>query len=126
VRFVNPNGVEARMDASKIADRRNGAGRVYVNDGCWFETVSENVWTHSIGGYQPAQKWLKDRTATGGAKAKPGRVLTPDDQLHYRRMITALSRTAELMTEIDRIISKHGGWPDAFRGMTDAPPEGVS
>ena len=48
-----------------------------------------------------------------------GRVLTLEDQLHYRRMIVALARTAELMVEIDRVIARHGGWPDAFRGMTD-------
>ncbi len=119
VRFVNPGNVEARLDGRKIATRRNAAGRVYLNDSCWFETVPESVWTHWIGGYQPAQKWLKDRAATGGTKAKPGRVLTPEDQLHYRRMIEALGRTAELMTEVDQVIAKHGGWPDAFRGMVD-------
>lgn len=48
-----------------------------------------------------------------------GRVLTAEDQLHYRRMIVALARTAELMTEIDQVIARHGGWPDAFRGMLD-------
>jgi hypothetical protein len=119
VRFVNPGNVEARLDGRKIATRRNAAGRVYLNDGCWFETVPESVWAHWIGGYQPAQKWLKDRATTGGTKAKPGRVLTPEDQLHYRRMIVALARTADLMTEIDQVIAKHGGWPDAFRGMVD-------
>ena len=61
VRFVNPGNVEARLDGRKIAARRNAAGRVYLNDGCWFETVPESVWSHWIGGYQPAQKWLKDR-----------------------------------------------------------------
>jgi hypothetical protein len=119
VRFVNPGNVEPRLDGRKIAARRNAAGRVHLNDGCWFETVPESVWNHWIGGYQPAQKWLKDRAVTGGAKAKPGRILTSEDQLHYRRMIVALARTAELMAEIDKVITKHGGWPDAFRGMTD-------
>ena len=120
VRFVNPNNVEARLDGRKIATRRSAAGRVYLNDGCWFEAVPESVWTHWIGGYQPAQKWLKDRAQAGsGAKLKTGRVLTTDDQLHYRRMIVALARTAELMVEIDQVIAKHGGWPDAFRGMVD-------
>lgn len=119
VRFVNPGNVEARLDGRQIATRRNSAGRVYLNEGCWFETIPETVWNHWIGGYQPAQKWLKDRAATSGAKAKPGRVLTPEDQLHYRRMIVALGRTTELMAEIDGVITKHGGWPDAFRGMTE-------
>jgi len=119
VRFVNPNGVLARLDGRKIETRRTSAGRAYVNDGCWFETVPESVWNRWIGGYQPAQKWLKDRAAKGGKKASAGRVLTPDDQLHYRRMIVALERTAEIMTEIDQVIDRHGGWPGAFKGMTD-------
>jgi hypothetical protein len=120
VRFVNPANVEARLDGRKITTRRNAAGRVYLNDGCWFETVPESVWNHWIGGYEPAQKWLKDRAQTGsGARLKTGRVLTPDDQLHYRRMIVALARTAELMVEIDQVVAKHGGWPDAFRGIVD-------
>lgn len=119
VRFVNPNNVEARLDGRNADARRNVAGRVYVNDACWFETVPTSVWDHWIGGYQPAQKWLKDRSAKGGKNKREGRVLTPEDQLHYRRMITALGRTAELMIEIDAVIARQGGWPDAFRGMTD-------
>lgn len=119
VRFVNPNGVEARLDGIKPDARRNAAGRVYVNNACWFETVPLSVWDHWIGGYQPAQKWLKDRSTKGGKNKSEGRILTLEDQLHYRRMITALGRTAELMVEIDDVIAKHGGWPDAFKGMTD-------
>lgn len=99
--------------------RRTAAGRVYINGSCWFETVPQSVWNHWIGGYQPAQKWLKDRAAKGGKKASAGRVLTPEDQLHYRRMIVALERTSEIMTEIDQVIDRHGGWPGAFKGMSD-------
>jgi type I restriction-modification system DNA methylase subunit len=119
VRFVNPNSVEARLDGRGAEARRNGAGRIYVNDACWFETVPASVWEHWIGGYQPAQKWLKDRAAKGGKNKREGRVLTVEDQLHYRRMITALARTAELMGEIDVVIARHGGWPGAFTGITD-------
>lgn len=62
---------------------------------------------------------MKDRAAKGGKKANPGRVLTDEDILHYRRIILALTRTAELMPKIDKIIEEHGGWPGAFRGMAD-------
>ena len=72
-----------------------------------------------MGGYQPAQKWLKDRAAKGGKNKSEGRILTAEDQLHYRRMIVALSRTADLMSEIDAVIARHGGWPSAFKGMMD-------
>lgn len=119
VRFVNPNGVEVRLDSRKGDERRNAAGRVHVNDACWFETVPASAWEHWIGGYQPAQKWLKDRAAKGGTNKREGRVLTPEDQLHYRRLIVALEETAKVMVEIDKVIAEHGGWPDAFRGMTD-------
>jgi hypothetical protein len=94
-------------------------GRVYINPTRWFETVPEVAWAFYIGGYQPAQKWLKDRAAKGGKKANPGRILTDEDILHYRRIIIALTRTAALMPKIDTIIEQHGGWPGAFRGMSD-------
>ncbi|MFZ4381314.1 MAG: type ISP restriction/modification enzyme [Sandarakinorhabdus sp.] len=96
------------------------AGRVHINPSCWFQDVPERAWNFHIGGYQPAQKWLKDRAAKGGKKASDGRVLTPDDIIHYRRMITAMDATIDIMAEIDRVIDQHGGWPGAFRGMTDA------
>ena len=47
-----------------------------------------------IGGYQPAQKWLKDRK---------GRTLGMDDIQHYRKIIKALHETDRLMQEIDKI-----------------------
>lgn len=123
VRFVS-NGGEARLGrigADKEV-RRDAAGRVYLNDQNWFTTVPLSAWEHSIGGYQPAQKWLKDRAQTGSKdKLKPGRLLTEADILHYRRMIVALEETGKVMAEIDKVIVDHGGWPDAFRGMTDAP-----
>lgn len=100
--------------------RRDASGRVYLNEQNWFATVPEAAWEHWIGGYQPAQKWLKDRAQTGSKdKLKPGRLLTDEDILHYRRMIVALEETGKVMAEIDEVIERHGGWPDAFRGMTD-------
>jgi hypothetical protein len=57
-----------------------------------FEGVSEAVWTFYIGGYQPAQKWLKDRA---------GRVLGYEDIVHYQKMVVALSETGRIMGAID-------------------------
>jgi predicted helicase len=121
--LVDPKSVrlaghgEARVAHAPAFDTK--LGRVTINASRWFETVPETAWSFHVGGYQPAEKWLKDRAAKGGRKANPGRVLTPDDILHYRRIIVALTRTAELMREVDRVIAAHGGWPKAFRGMTD-------
>jgi hypothetical protein len=51
-------------------------------------------WEFYIGGYQPAQKWLKDRR---------GRVLSYEDIQHYQKIIVALAETDRLMKEIDKI-----------------------
>lgn len=120
--LADPKGIrlagtgEARVTQAPTLE----GGRVYINPTRWFETVPEIAWNFHIGGYQPAQKWLKDRAAKkSGKKANPGRVLTDEDILHYRRIILALTRTAELMPKIDAIVEEHGGWPGAFRGMAD-------
>jgi hypothetical protein len=69
-------------------------GKVFINDTQYFDNVPEVAWTFFIGGYQPAQKWLKDRKE---------RTLEFDDILHYQKIIVALSATDRLMKEIDKI-----------------------
>jgi len=68
--------------------------KVYINDKQYFGNVPEVAWNFYIGGYQPAQKWLKDRK---------GRVLTNEDLEHYQKMIVALVETDKIMTKIDTI-----------------------
>lgn len=65
---------------------------VYINDTQHFANVPEVAWNFYIGGYQPAQKWLKDRK---------DRKLEFDDILHYQKIIVALTETDRLMKEID-------------------------
>ena len=65
--------------------------RVYINKTQYFEGVTPEVWNFFIGGYQPAQKWLKDRK---------GRTLSFADIRHYQEMIVALSGTEEIMKTI--------------------------
>ena len=69
-------------------------GKVYINKTQYFENVSETVWNFYIGGYQPAQKWLKDRR---------NRKLSFEDILHYQKIIVALTETDRLMKKIDEI-----------------------
>tara|TARA_Y100000589_G_scaffold136859_1_gene130939 strand:+ start:43792 stop:46965 length:3174 start_codon:yes stop_codon:yes gene_type:complete len=69
-------------------------GRVYINDTQYFDNVPKVAWEFYIGGYQPAQKWLKDRK---------GRQLTFEDILHYQKIIVALTQTDRIMKEIDKI-----------------------
>ncbi len=63
-------------------------GRVYINATQYFDNVPDEAWEQPIGGYRPAEKWLKDRK---------GRVLTQDDLKHYQRIILALAKTREIM-----------------------------
>ena len=67
-------------------------GRVHINPSQYFGNVSETTWTFFIGGYQPAQKWLKDRR---------GRTLGFADIRHYQQIIAALDATHRLMGEIE-------------------------
>ncbi len=69
-------------------------GKIYINETQYFENVPQIAWEFYIGGYQPAQKWLKDRKE---------RTLEFDDILHYQKIITALIETENLMNEIDKV-----------------------
>jgi predicted helicase len=78
----------------EITDNENQRGRVWINNTQYFDNVPQTAWAFYIGGYQPAQKWLKDRH---------GRVLTIEDIKHYSKIINALIETARIMQEIDVI-----------------------
>ena len=69
-------------------------GKVWINDEQYFDNVPLVAWEFYIGGYQPAQKWLKDRKE---------RTLEFDDILHYQKIIVALCETDRIMKEIDKI-----------------------
>jgi predicted helicase len=70
-----------------------GGGRVWINDTQYFDHVPPDVWNFYIGGYQPAQKWLKDRK---------GRTLNFDDIEHYQKIVAILKETMEIMNEVDK------------------------
>lgn len=77
-----------------------GPGRVWINRRQYFAGIEPDSWRFRIGGYQPLDKWLKDRR---------GRALSYDDLEHYRRIVAALSATRELMGEVDAAIADKGG-----------------
>jgi hypothetical protein len=95
-------------------------GKVKINASRWFEDVPKATYECRVGGYQPCKRWLTDRAAKGGKNPSEGRVLTDDDILHYRRMVTALTETRRIMAEIDKVIETHGGWPGAFAVGSEA------
>ena len=77
-------------------------GRVYINKNQYFEGVTLETWNFTIGGYRPADKWLKDRK---------GRTLAFNDVDHYRQVCRILSETRLLTEQIDQTINEHGDWP---------------
>lgn len=70
--------------------------RVYINTEQYFDGVPESAWQFFIGGYQPAQKWLKDRK---------GMTLSFEDVKHYGNIIYVLQQTERVMQEIDCILT---------------------
>lgn len=73
-------------------------GNVYINSSQYFAGVPEVAWNFYIGGYQPAQKWLKDRK---------GRTLDFEDILHYQKIIVALTETDRLMRMVDEVMASY-------------------
>ena len=81
-----PEPGSQQIDMLKWKDKK-----VWINKQQYFGNVPEEVWDFYIGGYQPAQKWLKDRK---------GRTLVFDDIKHYLYIIHALAGTIKLMQKI--------------------------
>lgn len=66
-------------------------GRVHINPNQYFADVPPIAWAFHVGGYQPAQKWLKDRR---------GRALSWNDIRHYQTILKVLVETDRIMKEI--------------------------
>ena len=62
-------GVEPQSDmadfptegGNEIENLKYVGDKVYINKIQYFDHVPSEAWNFYIGGYQPAQKWLKDR-----------------------------------------------------------------
>lgn len=79
--YITSYGVSGDNEVIKPEYKDN---KVYINRTQYFDNVSEVAWNFYIGGYQPAQKWLKDRK---------GSILSYDEILHYQKIIKALVLT---------------------------------
>ena len=85
-------------------------GRVYISRddrktgkrGQYFEGVEPEVWAFRMGGYQPLEKWLRDRR---------GRALTFADLAHYQAITAALRETMRLTDAVDREVARYGVVP---------------
>ncbi|MDD3339793.1 MAG: DNA methyltransferase [Lachnospiraceae bacterium] len=67
----------------------------FNKNGDSIKNVPERIWNMYFGGYQPLQKWLKDRK---------GDTLTQVEIQHFQSIITTLVATEKLMQQIDEII----------------------
>jgi predicted helicase len=89
-RFITSYPVTGNNEVGKV---RYEDGKVRINESQYFDHVPQVAWEFYIGGYQPAQKWLKDRK---------GRQLSFEDVRHYQKIIVALTETDRIMREIDK------------------------
>jgi predicted helicase len=78
----------------KVEKPKYEDGKAWINKTQYFNNVKEEVWNYQIGGYHVCEKWLKDRK---------GKTLTLDELQTYGKILTALSKTIELQTEIDKL-----------------------
>ncbi len=90
--FITTYPISGNNEVEKVIFKD---GKVYINEAQYFGKVPEIAWNFYIGGYQPAQKWLKDRK---------GRTLSNEEIEHYQKIIVALAETDMIMKEIDRVI----------------------
>ncbi len=80
-------------DGDSVVEKpRYENGQIWINAKQYFDAVPTVAWGFHIGGYQPAQKWLKDRK---------GRALSWDDIRHYQRIIKILIETDRIMRGIE-------------------------
>ena len=63
---------------------------LYINKDQYFEGITQEIWEYHIGGYQVLKKYLDSRK---------GRALDPQDD--FFKIITAISKTISLQTQID-------------------------
>ena len=91
--FITTYPVSGSDTVEKISYKNGG---VYINAEQYFGNVPDAAWNFYIGGYQPAQKWLKDRK---------GRALSNSDIEHYQKIVVALVETDRIMRGINNIKS---------------------
>lgn len=85
----------------KVEKIHHSDNKVSINKQQYFAPVNEEIWTYSIGGYKPAQKWLKDRK---------GKTLDYEDVEHYQNICAVLAKTSRAMKRIGAIVAEYGGW----------------
>ena len=70
---------------------------VYINKQQCFTPIPQPVWDFQIGGYQPLEKWLKDRKGT---------VISESDINLYKFIVGAIEKTLDLMATVDSVMGQ--------------------
>lgn len=91
---LNPYCSFELEDINKIEKIVYKDEKIYINKKQYFSSIKKNIWEWYIGGYQPLQKWLKDRK---------GDNLSVDEINEYLHIIFVLEKTINLIGEIDKI-----------------------
>ena len=71
--------------------------RVHINADNYLSGVSSQVWQYQIGGYQVAEKWLKDRK---------GRMLSSEEIATYAKVVTAIADTIKIQESLDDLFKQ--------------------
>jgi predicted helicase len=71
--------------------------RVSINPDKYFAGVPSEVWEYHIGGYQVAEKWLKDRK---------GRTLSSEEIATYANVVTAIAETINIQESLDELFKQ--------------------
>jgi predicted helicase len=92
-RFPIDSHLEGLVDRPRWEqrDESGSLGRVWLNADQYFDRVPLAAWEMRIGGYRPAQKWLKDRQGTRLDYAAIE---------HYQKIVAAMEKTHETMEEL--------------------------
>jgi predicted helicase len=78
----------------KVESLKFENSKIFINSGQYFGGVSDEIWQFQLGGYQVAEKWLKDRI---------GKELTLNEIQRYLEILGIISETIILVDQIDKI-----------------------
>lgn len=82
---------------------------LWINKTQYFSNIPENVFEHTVGGYQVIDKWLKYRK---------GMKLEYSSISHIEQVAESIVRTIDMTQKIDGVIESAGGWPLATVKMS--------
>jgi predicted helicase len=71
--------------------------QVHISPAKYFTGIPPEVWEYHIGGYQVAEKWLKDRK---------GRMLSSEEIATYANVVTAIAETIKIQGSLDDLFKE--------------------